>query len=158
MEDSDSRPLASKVFGPLILLAVALLTFTLLAGDSPSGALGYTAGKLVISAALALPLFLLFRYATRRGRLLGTVESWNLLCIAIGVIWIVQAALLALMPTLISSIRTTAVTESTKYQPSAPSAAASGGKLVCDTEEERKRFGAFADLVPRCRLEQPEEK
>lgn len=50
-------------FGPLILLSTTLLGLALARADSLEYAIGYAAGKLLVSVAVSASIFLIFRCA-----------------------------------------------------------------------------------------------
>jgi hypothetical protein len=176
----SARPLMRSFFGPLLLGSIGLLTVALLAGSSFEYAVGYAGGKLFVSLALALPIFILLRYATRYGRRLRLIEQVNLFCILIAVVWLLQLILVAALPGYIASMSTSSTNPTEQgtnpqghsssvprrpdasprwedYEPvqsqNRPSVAVRQPtpKGKCPTEQERaKAFGPYADLVPPC--------
>jgi hypothetical protein len=76
-------------------------------------------GKLFTSLGLALPIFIIVKYATRYGRRLSLKASSNLLCILIATVWIIQTILSLILPGMIEHI--TPKEMSTSALPAQPS-------------------------------------
>lgn len=84
---------ARAFLGPLIVLSAALLSVVFTGAESFKFGLGYTVGKLFISVAFALPIFIVVKYATRYGRRLQTQEGLNLFCYLLVACWALQLLL-----------------------------------------------------------------
>lgn len=99
------RALIDRTYvGPAVLLCVALLSVVLVGGSSPQYGLGFTAGKAVTSMALALPVYLIFRYFTPLGRRLRRREKLNVLCLLSVALWGLQLLLYAALPGFIAGL------------------------------------------------------
>jgi hypothetical protein len=162
-------------FGPLILLSTSLLSLALARAGTLEYAIGYTVGKLLISIALASPLLLIFRFASKRWRSSEAVELFNLFCILASAVWIVQIALFALLPRLVPSLNADHMTSapvtaaqpygrnpdgSVRWQDFEPRNPADAGKVGAGAESQdadKSKWpvckGAFDDLIPnaKCR-------
>ena len=106
-ERADGLVLKSAFFGPLVLLSCILLSLVVAATYSFDYAIGYTAGKLIISITVGLPLFIFIRYARPRWRNRTRIELINLFCLIVVFCWIIQIALLAALPKMMSGLEST---------------------------------------------------
>jgi hypothetical protein len=86
------------MLGVLVLVSIYLLSLVFRGGESIQFAFGYTSGMLLTSVALGLPIYIVIRYATKRGKLLGTHRAANLFCFLVAGVWVFQIVLGLVVP------------------------------------------------------------
>jgi hypothetical protein len=134
----STRPPTSAWLGALAVLSAALLVMVFAGIDSLQFRLGYVFGKLLVSIALALPVFVVVRFATQRGRRMKAAQVTNLLCFLMAGFLVVQLMLVATVPALIQRL---GLTSDTAPGVRAESSAGDGKSATSAT-------GMFDDLMP----------
>ena len=82
---------------------MALLSIVFTGSSSPQFGLGYTLGKIVISVAVAIPIYLLVRYFSAISRNMNRLGQINLLSILTATVWTIQIVAAAVVPGFISA-------------------------------------------------------
>jgi len=90
--------------GISILISLTMLSIIFTGTNSFNYGVGLTLGRLFTSFGLALPIFILAKYATRYGRRLSAIASSNLLCMLIAAVWVIQVILIFILPGIIDQI------------------------------------------------------
>jgi hypothetical protein len=105
--ESGGTPKRSQPFlGLLLVVSAALLSIVFLGAESIQYGAGYTAGKLFLSLAFALPVFIAFKYGTKRGKQLNMASGVNLLCYIVLICWGIQIAFSGILPHVVASLAT----------------------------------------------------
>lgn len=137
----EARPQAMDMagLGPLTLLVIGLFSL-MFSGPNYAYAIGHIGGRLISAIILALPVYVIYRYATKAGRSMAIKRLVNIFCLIVAAIWVLLAALSAAMPGMMESL--------TRKQ----SAAELGYSAAPSQPERRNSDGAkpglFDDLNP----------
>ena len=105
----DSQPASHKGvldtnFSPLFLLSIVMLVFVFATDGSPMFRIGIVGGRLTVSVALALPVFLILRYATAFGGRWSKRACANAGSLLVSVAFICQTLLALFVPSAISAL------------------------------------------------------
>ena len=103
----STSPPASAWLGAVTVLSSTLLIVVFTGADSLRFGLGYAFGKLLVSVAFAVPVFLVVRFATQRGRQVKTARAVNMLCFLVTGFLVAQLVLVGTVPTLIQRLKLT---------------------------------------------------
>lgn len=137
----EARPQAMDMagLGPLTLLVIGLFSL-MFSGPNYAYAVGHIGGRLISAFILALPVYVIYRYATKAGRSMAIKRLVNIFCLLVAAIWVLLAALSAAMPGMMESL--------TRKQ-----SAAELGYSAAQSQPERRNSdgakpGMFDDLIP----------
>ena len=89
--------------GPLTLLVIGLFSL-MFSGPNYAYAIGHIGGRLISAIILALPVYVIYRYATKAGRSMAIKRLVNIFCLLVAAIWVLLAALSAAMPGMMESL------------------------------------------------------
>lgn len=100
-------------FGPLVVAALVGLSLVF-SGGHLEYAFGKALGRLAISVGLALPVYLIVRYGTARGRKMPPARQLNALCLATAGVWVLQVIAYMAVPTQMQRLSATQSDERTQ--------------------------------------------
>ena len=154
--DKSPRPkLLETNFGLLVLASSILLTALLEGGGSFGFGIGMAAGRFFASVAIALPIFIVLRYATTTGRTWAARAALGMACLVTATIVVLLALLSAFVPNAISQLRRETTSNhqapASTTQPSPKDTGQASKAVGADLPVCKNYFDQYDFTPPKCK-------